>query len=146
MAFVLIVDDETAIRETMQRGLEKAGHRVLTAKSEEEALEKLRGTAAMIHKQERLDALVQLARGIVHDFNNALMPILGLTDHLLQEMKKHNGSPAQIELLDVVMASATDAMSIVQRLQAFYRADADVPQAPIAPDPLVDSVQVPDLP
>jgi len=86
-----------------------------------ETVEKLRDACATIHKQERLFTLTQLASGIAHDFNNALMPILGLTDHLLQEMKSSGGVADHIELLEIIMASATDAKSIVQRLQDFYK-------------------------
>ncbi len=55
-----------------------------------------------------------------HDFDNALMPILGLTDYLLQQIKRDKGSPEQIEMLEIVLSAATDAQAILQRLRESY--------------------------
>lgn len=105
-----------------------------------ETLEKLRDAYATIHRQERLFTLTQLASGIAHDFNNALMPILGLTEHLLQEMKSSGGVADHIELLEIILASATDAKSIVQRLQDFYKpSDASTAES-VSLRQLVDDV------
>lgn len=104
------------------------------------ALESVRMTHAKIERQERLNALGQLASGIAHDFNNALMPILGLTDYLLMQIKTDGGSQEQIEILDTVLSAARDAQSVVQRLRGFYSDDAPRAVAPVALRPLVDKV------
>ncbi len=149
MAFIMVVDDEVSVRLMMQKRLQKENHQVVTAESTAEALrilqqrdledlvaartkalqasndqstaplESVRTPQATIDRQERLNALGKLPSGIAHDLNNALMPILGLTDYLLTQIKADGGSQEQIEILDTVLSAARDAQSVVQRLRGF---------------------------
>ena len=61
---------EIQLRETNQR-LQKA-------------LEELHATQQQVIQQERLRALGKMAGGVAHDFNNALIPILGYAELLIE--------------------------------------------------------------
>ncbi len=84
----------------------------------------LRRTQEEILRQERLRALGQMASGIVHDINNALSPIVGYTDMLLED-DSIAGSPRAQKHLKHVRTAAGDIMDIVTRMRAFYRRHED---------------------
>ncbi|MFW5791143.1 MAG: ATP-binding protein [Desulfohalobiaceae bacterium] len=84
----------------------------------------LRRTQEEVLRQERLRALGQMASGIVHDINNALSPIVGYTDMLLED-DTIAGSPRAQKHLKHVRTAAGDIMNIVTRMRAFYRRHED---------------------
>ncbi len=71
----------------------------------------------LLHSQ-KLDALGTLAGGIAHDLNNTLMPILALSQLLMQQMPE--GSSEKEDLETVVQASR-HGRDLVQRILAFSR-------------------------
>ena len=71
----------------------------------------------LLHSQ-KLDALGTLAGGIAHDLNNTLMPILALSQLLIQQMPE--GSSEREDLETVVQASR-HGRDLVQRILAFSR-------------------------
>jgi len=82
----------------------------------------LQKTQAKVIKQERLAAIGQMASGIAHDFSNSLMPVLGFSEILLNNMHYLEDPKKSKQYLDIINTSARDAMNIVGRLREFYRA------------------------
>ncbi|MDA0321673.1 MAG: ATP-binding protein [Verrucomicrobia bacterium] len=74
-----------------------------------------------VRQQERLRALAQMARGVVHDFNNSLTPIMGAADFMLTHEQILESREDTMHMLECIRAAATEAKSMVSRLRAFYR-------------------------
>ena len=87
----------------------------------EKANAELRRHQARLVQQERLDALRRMAGRVVHDFNNALMPILGFSELLLDRLKGLDNKDAVHSDLHKINMAAQDAMTVVSRLRGFYR-------------------------
>src|SRR4029077_13075286 len=87
----------------------------------EKALRELKATQKQVIQQERLSALGQMAAGVAHDFNNALMPILGFADVLLRNDALLSDKDEARRCLEMLRTSAQDAASVVSRLREFYR-------------------------
>lgn len=94
------------------------------------AYEDLRQTQRAVMQQERLRALGQMASGIVHDINNALSPILGYVELLLETEPDLNERVRR--QLEVIKTAAADIAHIVTRIREFYRSrGADEPLFPV---------------
>jgi len=96
-----------------------AAHQSRLHKELETAYNELRQTQATVLQQERLKALGQMASGIAHDVNNALSPVVGFSDIILQgdfgldvRGKKY---------LKYIRTAGEDIAHIVARLREFYR-------------------------
>ena len=87
----------------------------------EQALQKLREAHDNAIKQERLNAISQMASGIAHDFNNALTPILGMTDLILGDPDILDDREDTLDILGAVGEAAKDARHIVKRLKQVYK-------------------------
>ncbi|GEM_PF-3110541 len=85
------------------------------------AMEDLARLQKQAIRQERLNALGQMASGIAHDFNNALSPILGFTELLLSDPGAQEDPERRERYLGTIRTAAKDASSVVQRLREFYR-------------------------
>jgi signal transduction histidine kinase/ActR/RegA family two-component response regulator/HAMP domain-containing protein len=83
------------------------------------AYDELRQTQQAIMQQERLKALGQMASGIAHDINNALSPIIGFSDLIVQ--MHPDLSPSGKKHLSYIKTAGEDIAHIVQRLRDFYR-------------------------
>jgi len=83
------------------------------------AYDELRQTQQAIMQQERLKALGQMASGIAHDINNALSPIIGFSDLIVQ--MQPGLSEASKKHLRYIKTAGEDIAHIVQRLRDFYR-------------------------
>lgn len=70
-------------------------------------------------RQERLRALGQMASGITHDINNALSPVVGFSDMLLQQSS--NMDDHSKKLLQLIRLAALDISRIVERMRQLYR-------------------------
>jgi signal transduction histidine kinase len=105
-----------------------------------EALEELKRAQHQIIQQERLSALGQMASGVAHDFNNALMPILAFSEILLENFRTME--PHDIDhQLRTIRTAAVDAGDIVSRLREFYRPRRqDEPLQPLDVAALVEQV------
>ncbi len=106
----------------------------------EAALEELTRNQEQAIQSERMNALGQMVSGIVHDFNNVLMPILGLSELLAKDPDAMANREESQELLDTICSAATDAKEIVRRLRAFYRPEEDLSAANISVPELFERV------
>lgn len=89
----------------------------------QKAYDELRRTQEGMAQKERLAALGQMASAIAHDVNNALSPILGYTDLLLNKMC---GIPDEVRKYLGVINQASDAIAVmVARMRDFYRQRSD---------------------
>src|ERR1051325_1955447 len=70
-------------------------------------------------EQERLRAQTQTASGIAHGINNALTPIIGFSDVLLDEDSTLSG-PSK-KYLQHIRAAAQDIADFVEQIRRFYR-------------------------
>jgi signal transduction histidine kinase/uncharacterized membrane protein affecting hemolysin expression/ActR/RegA family two-component response regulator len=100
-----------------------AAHQARLHKDLENAYNELRQTQATVLQQERLKALGQMASGIAHDVNNALSPVVGFSDIILQGDFGLN--PAGKKYLKYIRTAGEDIAHIVARLREFYRARED---------------------
>ncbi|WP_158047468.1 ATP-binding protein [Skermanella pratensis] len=66
----------------------------------------------------KMEALGTLAGGIAHDLNNALVPVLGLTEGVLESLPPGSGERADLE---VVVHGAARARDLVRQILAFSR-------------------------
>jgi signal transduction histidine kinase len=71
----------------------------------------------LLHSQ-KLEALGTLAGGIAHDLNNTLMPILALSELLMQKMPRGSG---EREDLETVVQASRHGRDLVRRILAFSR-------------------------
>lgn len=81
----------------------------------------LQKTQQRIIQQERLAAIGQMASGIAHDFSNALMPVLGFSEILMNQPEALKDLDRVRKYLEMINTSARDAMHIVGGLRDFYR-------------------------
>lgn len=85
------------------------------------ALEQLKKTQRLMLQQERLRAFGEMASGVVHDFNNALMSVIGYSDLILQDPALLEDKPSVLEYLKTMNTAGRDAAHVVGRLREFYR-------------------------
>ena len=69
----------------------------------------------------KMEALGTLAGGIAHDLNNALVPVLGLTECVLENLPAGSSDRADLE---VVVGGAARARDLVRHILAFSRKEA----------------------
>lgn len=86
-----------------------------------DALAELKRTQNQIVQQERLRAFGEMAGGIVHDFNNSLMSIIGYSDLLLHDPDTLNDRETTLDYLKTLNIAGRDAAQVVGRLREFYR-------------------------
>jgi signal transduction histidine kinase len=87
----------------------------------EKALEDLHATQRQLVSRERLSAFGKMAGGIVHDFSNALMSVIGYSDMLLKNDKARGNEKIVLEYLQIVNTAGRDAAHLVSRLRDFHR-------------------------
>ncbi len=105
----------------------------------QKAYDELRETQQAIMQQERLRAMGQMASGIAHDINNALLPITTYPEVIL-ELLPELDEEAQ-KLLRNIMAAGEDIANTVSRLSEFYRKrERQTYQEPIHINPLIKQV------
>ncbi|MDA1086154.1 MAG: ATP-binding protein [Verrucomicrobia bacterium] len=85
------------------------------------ALTRLKESERQVIQSERLSALGQMSSGVAHDFNNTLMPIMGLTDLLIEDPDILDDRQETTTILKEVRAAAVHAADVVRRLRDFYR-------------------------
>ncbi|MBM3940828.1 MAG: PAS domain S-box protein [SAR202 cluster bacterium] len=116
IASVWVIDDVTA---------ERTAENALRARNQElrEALETVQRANESAVQQERLRVLGQMASGIVHDFNNALTPILGFSELLVMRARRLGLDEQKVQRLDTIHTAAEDASAMIRRLRMLYRRD-----------------------
>jgi signal transduction histidine kinase/ActR/RegA family two-component response regulator len=87
------------------------------------AYEELRATHRKVVEQERLSVLGQIASGMAHDINNALTPLIGFSDILLES--RENLPEDMRESVAYISKAGRDIESIVKRVRQFYRGRSD---------------------
>jgi signal transduction histidine kinase/FixJ family two-component response regulator/HAMP domain-containing protein len=104
---------------TLSEHVALAAHQAQLHEQLEKAFNELRQTQQVVMQQERLKALGQMASGIAHDVNNALSPVVGFADLIVdaepglsEHSKRH---------LNYIRTAGEDIAHIVSRLRDFYR-------------------------
>ncbi len=87
----------------------------------EAALEDLRAASAKMVQQERLSAFGEMAGGVVHDFSNALMAIIGYSEMLLTNPTARTDDVVALDYLRIINTAGRDGAHVVGRLRDFYR-------------------------
>ena len=87
----------------------------------EERTKELRQAQHQVVAQERFHAFGEMASGIVHDFNNALMSVVGYSDILLQDGDMLRDIEQARKFLTIINSAGQDAALVVGRLRNFYR-------------------------
>ena len=98
----------------------RAQNETLELKVEERTRE-LRGSQQQVVAQERLRAFGEMAGGIVHDFNNALMSIVGFSEILLNDEDMLRDPKTARDFLRIMNTAGKDAAQVIGRLRDFYR-------------------------
>ena len=86
-----------------------------------ERTKELRQAQHQVIAQERLHAFGEMAGGVVHDFNNALMSVVGYSDILLQDGDILQDTEQARKFLTIIHSAGQDAALVVGRLRNFYR-------------------------
>jgi signal transduction histidine kinase len=85
------------------------------------ALAELKASEEQMMRQVRLLAFSEMAGGVVHDFNNALMAVIGYSELLLGDPAMLDDRTTVVECLQTMNIAGRDAAHVVSRLRDFYR-------------------------
>ena len=69
---------------------------------------------------QKMESLGTLAGGIAHDLNNTLVPVLGLTGHIMQDLPDSSDIRANME---IVAAAAERSHELVEQILKFSRSE-----------------------
>ena len=110
----------------LRREIQEQNHlleqRVAERTSElENALSDLRAAQRQAVQQERLSAFGEMAGGVVHDFSNSLMSIIGYSEMLMTNAAARTDEATALEYLSIINTAGRDGAHIVTRLRDFYR-------------------------
>jgi len=87
----------------------------------ETALADLQAAQRQVVQKERLSAFGEMAGGVVHDFSNALMSVIGYSDILLKNAAARTDETKVLEYLRIINTAGRDGAHVVSRLRDFYR-------------------------
>jgi CheY-like chemotaxis protein len=93
------------------------------------AMEELRDRQQKAVREARLEALGKVASEVAHEFNNALIPILGYTELMLEKDQLLEDQEKARRYLRLVRTAAKDATRVADRLREFYQ-QAEKSEAP----------------
>ena len=105
-----------------------------------ESLRQFKRSRGAVTEQQRMQALGQMASGVVHDFNNALTPILSASDYLLNNPAILQNEEQAGILLESIRTAARDARDMILQLREFYHTGKDVVLLPLDLNTLVKQV------
>ncbi len=91
----------------------------------EQAMVELKEAQGHVVKQGRLHAFAEMAGGIVHDFSNALMSVVGYSDILIRDPSLLDQKDVVLDYLTTMNTAGRDAAQVVSRLRDFYRPRED---------------------
>jgi signal transduction histidine kinase/ActR/RegA family two-component response regulator len=132
-------NEEREFLKTLSEHVSLAAHQARLQQKLQTAYDELRANQQTTLQEERLRALGQMASGIAHDINNALSPIVGYTDMLLQ-FETSLREPAKEHLKSIRMAGE-DIANTVASMREFYRKrGAGEPLMPVQLNRLVEQV------
>jgi len=106
-----------------------------------ERTRELHETQQQIIAQERLRAFGEMAGGIVHDFNNALMSVIGYSELLLQDQNLLEDLPTARRFLTIMNTAGQDASHVISRRKT--RTTSIPPTFPDARSEAADKAQSP---
>jgi signal transduction histidine kinase/ActR/RegA family two-component response regulator/HAMP domain-containing protein len=101
-----------------------AAHHARLHEQLERAYNDLRQSQQAAMQQDRLRALGQMASGIAHDVNNALSPIMGNAEMILNQ--ELDLSPKARKRLNCILTASEDIAHFIARLRDFYRRREEV--------------------
>ncbi len=104
-----------------------------------EALRQLQKAQQLIVERERLSALGQMAAGIAHNLNNALMPVLANCETLMRKPEALADRGRTEQLLNEIHTAARDAAQTVRRLCDFGGAPKDTARERVDLEEIVDT-------
>ena len=87
----------------------------------ETALTDLQAAQRQAVQQERLSAFGEMAGGVVHDFSNVLMSVIGYSETLLTNAAARADEATTLEYLRIINTAGRDGAHVVSRLRDFYR-------------------------
>jgi signal transduction histidine kinase len=87
----------------------------------ETALADLQAAQRQAVQQERLSAFGEMAGGVVHDFSNALMSVIGYSEMLITNATARADEATALEYLRIINTAGRDGAHVVSRLRDFYR-------------------------
>ncbi len=116
-----------------------ASHQTRLHTALKKAYDELRQSQQALMQQERLRALGQMASGIAHDINNALVPASIYTDSLLES--EANLSEKNRKGVQTIQSAIRDVASTVARMREFYRQrEPELSLLPVQINALVEEV------
>jgi signal transduction histidine kinase len=110
------------------------------AESAESAVTELRKAERQTIQQERLQALGEMSSGIVHDFNNAITPIMAASEFLIDNADTFENKEQTMALLKSIHTAANDARHMVGRVREFYRPEERAEVTEVDIDPIIKDV------
>jgi len=110
------------------------------AESAESAVTELRKAERQTIQQERLQALGEMSSGIVHDFNNAITPIMAASEFLIDNADTFENKEQTMALLKSILTAANDARHMVGRVREFYRPEERAEVTEVDIDPIIKDV------
>jgi signal transduction histidine kinase len=87
----------------------------------ESALTDLQAAQRQAVQQERLSAFGEMAGGVVHDFSNALMSVIGYSEMLITNPAARADEATALDYLRIINTAGRDGAHVVSRLRDFYR-------------------------
>lgn len=90
-----------------------------------ERTKELRDSQHQVVQRERFRAFGEMASGVVHDFNNTLVAVIGYSELLLSDetaLREHETVRAYLK---IILTAGLDATHVVGRLRDFYRPRAE---------------------
>ncbi|MEY2584835.1 MAG: hypothetical protein QOD80_861 [Verrucomicrobiota bacterium] len=87
----------------------------------ESALADLNAAQRKLVQHERLSAFGEMAGGVVHDFSNALMSIIGYSEMLITNAAARADEATALDYLRIINTAGRDGAHVVSRLRDFYR-------------------------
>lgn len=106
----------------------------------EAALTELKRTQQQLIKQERMGALGQMSRGVAHDFNNALQPIMLAAGFIQSNPQRLMDMGILGEYIDEIVQATEAAAATVKRLVRFYGSSGQAELLTIDLNELIRSV------
>jgi CheY-like chemotaxis protein len=92
-------------------------------------MDELRDEQQQLVREARLQTLAKMASRVAHEFNNALIPILGYVELMLEKEQLLEDREKARHYLRLVLSAAKDATRVADRLREFYH-QAEKSEAP----------------
>ncbi len=101
--------------------MELQNQNVLLEEKVAERTKELKDSQHQVVQRERFRAFGEMASGVVHDFNNALVAVIGYSELLLGDETALRDPEMVREYLKIMLTAGLDATHVVARLRDFYR-------------------------